>query len=54
MRWAKYIVRMGEKRIACRVLLGKTQGKRLLGRRRLRLENNIKRDLREIGFDGMD
>jgi hypothetical protein len=45
---------MGEKRIAYRVLVGKTQGKRLLGRRILRLENNIERDLREIGWDGMD
>jgi hypothetical protein len=45
---------MGEKRNACRVLVGKPEGKRLLGRPRRRWEYNIKMDLREIGWGGMD
>jgi hypothetical protein len=35
-----------------RVLVGRPEGKRSLGRRRLRWEDNIKLDLREIGIDG--
>jgi len=49
MRWARYVVRMGEKRSARRVLVGKPEGKRLLGRRRCRWEDNIKPDLKEVG-----
>jgi hypothetical protein len=45
---------MGEKRNACRILVGKTEGKIPLGRPRRRWLNNIKVDLREIGWDGMD
>jgi hypothetical protein len=44
----------GEKRIACMILVGKPEGKRPLGRPRRRWVNNIKIDLREIGWDGMD
>jgi hypothetical protein len=44
----------GAKRNACRILVGKPEGKRLLGRRRCRWVDNIKRDLREMGWDGMD
>jgi hypothetical protein len=44
----------GEKRNAYRILVGKLEGKRPLGRPRSRLANNIKMDLREIGWDGMD
>jgi hypothetical protein len=40
--------------IACRILVGKTEGKIPLGRTRRRWVNNIKEDLREIGWDGMD
>jgi hypothetical protein len=40
---------MGKKRKAYRVLVGKPEGKRPLGRPRCRLENNIKMDLREVG-----
>jgi hypothetical protein len=36
------------------VLVGKAQGKKRLGRPRYRWENNIKMDLREIGWSGMD
>jgi hypothetical protein len=50
MRWA----RMGEKRKAYRILVGKPGGKRPLERPRRRLVDNIKMDLREIGWDGMD
>jgi hypothetical protein len=38
----------------CRVLVGKLEGKRLLGRPRRRLEDNIKMDLQEVGCGGMD
>jgi hypothetical protein len=51
MRWAGHVARMGEKRNACRILLGMPQGKRPLGRPRRRCVNNIKMDLREIGWD---
>jgi hypothetical protein len=45
---------MGEGRGAYRVLVGKTEGKRPLGRPRRRWEDNIKADLQEVGFGGMD
>jgi hypothetical protein len=45
---------MGEKRNSCRILVGKPDGKRPLGRPRRRWVNNIKMDLREIDWDGMD
>jgi hypothetical protein len=44
---------MSEKRNAYRILLGKPEGKRPLGRQRRRWVNNIKIDLREIDWDGM-
>jgi hypothetical protein len=45
---------MGEKRNTYGILVGKPEGKRPLGRSRLRWVDNIKVDLREIGWDGMD
>jgi hypothetical protein len=44
---------MEENRNAYRILVGKPEGKRPLGRRRCRWAGNIKMDLREIGCDGM-
>jgi hypothetical protein len=43
-----------EKRNACRILVGNPERKRLLGRPRRRWVNNIKMDLREIGWNGTD
>jgi hypothetical protein len=54
MRWAGHVARMEEKRNAYRILVGKPEGKRPLGRPRHRWVNNIKMDLREIGWYGMD
>ena len=49
MRWAGHVARMGEDRGVHRVLVGKTEGKRPLGRPRRRWEDNIKMDLQEVG-----
>ena len=48
MRWAVHVARMGEGRGVHRVLVGKTEGKRPLGRPRRRWEVNIKMDLQEV------
>jgi hypothetical protein len=53
MRWAGHVARMGAKRNAYRILVGKPEGKRPLGRPRRRCVDNIKMDFREIGWDGM-
>jgi hypothetical protein len=45
---------MGETRNAYRILVGKPEGKRPLGRPRRRSVDNIKMDVREIGWDGRD
>ena len=49
MRWAGHVTRMGEGRGVHRVLVGKPEGKRPLGRPRRRWDDNIKMDLREVG-----
>jgi hypothetical protein len=54
MRWAGHVARMGETRTASRILVGKPEGKRPLGRLRRRWVDNIKMDLGEIGWDGVD
>jgi hypothetical protein len=54
MRWAGHVVRMGEKRNVYRLLVGKPEGKRPLGRPRRRWIDNIKMDLLEIGLNVVD
>jgi hypothetical protein len=54
MRWVGHIAQMGEQRGVYRVLVGKPEGKRPLGRPRHRWEDNIKIDLQEVGCGGMD
>ena len=53
LRWAGHVARMGEERGAYRVLVGKPEGKRPLGRRRHRRVDNIRMDLQEVGC-GLD
>ena len=48
MRWVGHVARMGDSRGAYRVLVGKPEGKRPLGRRRRRWEDNTKMDLQEV------
>ena len=54
MRWAGHVVRMGEERRVYRVLVGKPEGKRPLGRPRRRWVDNIKMDLQEVGCGYMN
>ena len=54
MRWAGRVAHMREGRGVYRVLVGKSEGKRPLGRPRRRWGNNIKMDLKEVGCGGMD
>jgi hypothetical protein len=49
MRWAGHVARMGERRGVHRVLEGKPEGKKPLGRPRRRWEDNTKMDLQEVG-----
>ena len=49
MRWAGHVARMGERRGVYRVLVGKPEGKRPLGRPRRRWEDDIKMDPQEVG-----
>jgi hypothetical protein len=50
MRWAGHVACIGEERKVYRVLVGKPEGKRSLGRPRRRWEDEIRMDLREIGW----
>jgi hypothetical protein len=54
MRWAGYMARMGEKRNVYRLLVGKPEGKRPLGRPRCRWIDNNKMDLLKIGLSVVD
>jgi len=54
MRWAGHVARMGEERGVYRVLLGKREGKRPLGRHRHRWVDNIRMDLQEMRCGCMD
>jgi hypothetical protein len=53
-RWAGHVARMGKERNVYRVLMGKPEGKRPLGRPRRRWEDGIRMDLREIDWGGVD
>jgi len=54
MKWAGHVERMGERRGVYRVLVGKSEEKRPMGRPRRRLEDNINMDLQDVGCGGMD
>jgi hypothetical protein len=54
MRWAGHVARMGATRNAYRILVGKPEKKRPLVGPRRRWVDNIKTNLREIGWEGMD
>ena len=54
IRWAGHVARMGERSGVYRVIVGKSEGKRPLGRPRRRWEDNIRMDLQEVGCGGMD
>jgi len=54
MRWAGHVARMGEEKGAYRVLVGKPEGRRQLGRPRRRWVDNIRMDLQDVGFGYMD
>jgi hypothetical protein len=54
LRWAGHVARIGARRSACRVLVGKPEGRRPLGRCGRKGEDNIKMDLREMVSEGID
>ena len=54
MRWAGHVARMGEEMGVHRVLVGKPEGKRPLGRPRRRWVDNIRMDLQEVGCGYVD
>jgi hypothetical protein len=54
MRLSGHVARMGERRNAYRLLVGKPEGRRPLGRPRRRWSYNIRMDLGEVGWDDVD
>jgi hypothetical protein len=54
MRWAGHVASMEEIRHSYEILVGKPEGKRPFGRHRLRWGDNIRQDLREIRWEGVD
>jgi len=48
-----HVTRMGDIRNAWKILVGKPEGSRLLGRPRLRWEGNIRKDLGKVGWEGI-
>jgi hypothetical protein len=54
MSWEEHVAQMAETRKPYRILVGKPEGKRPLGRPKRRRVDNIKMDFREIGWYGMD
>ena len=54
MRWAGHVARMGKEKVVYRVLMGKPEERRPLGRPRRRWVDNIRMDLQEVGCGYMD
>jgi hypothetical protein len=54
MRWTGHVARMGKKRNAYRLLVGKPEGRKPLGRPTRRRVNNIRMDLGEMGWGDVD
>ncbi|PSN39817.1 hypothetical protein C0J52_18431 [Blattella germanica] len=54
LRWAGYVARLGNERGVRRILEGKPEGKHTVGRLKMKWENNINRDLREVDYTGDD
>jgi hypothetical protein len=54
MRWVGHVARIGEGRKLYKVLVGKPEGRRPLGRPRRRWEDRVRMELREIGLGGVD
>ena len=54
MRWVGHVAHMGEERVVYRVLVGKPEGRRPLGRPRRRCVDNIRMNLQEVGCGYMD
>jgi hypothetical protein len=54
MRWVGHVACMGDRRGAYRILVGRSEGRRPLGRSMHRWQDNIKMDLQEEGWGGMD
>jgi len=54
MRWVGDVLRMGERRVAYRVVVGRPEGRRPLGRLRRRWEGNIKMDLQAVEWGDME
>ena len=54
MRWAGHVARIGEERVVYRVLVGKPERRRPVGRPRCRWVDNIRMDLQEVGCGYMD
>jgi hypothetical protein len=51
MRWARHVVRTAEEKMACKVLMGKPEGKRQLERLRRKRKGGIRMDLGEIDWE---
>jgi hypothetical protein len=54
VRWVAHVARVGKKITACKIVVGKPEGMRLLGESRRRWEDNIKINLKETEWDGVD
>ena len=54
MRWAGHVARMGDESAVYKILVGKPEGKRPLGRPRRRWMDNIRMDLQEVGYGHVD